>query len=60
MDFTTPDSTPPSTPKKLKCPWAPVISRRENDFIFYTPIKGPFSSEIKCPGAPLRKKGSKS
>ena len=60
MDFTTrpstPTSTPPSTPKKLKCPLAPVLSRRKNDFIFYTPIKGLFSSEKKCPGAPPRKK----
>jgi hypothetical protein len=52
MNFTT----PPSTPKKRECPWAPLISRRENNFIFYTPIKGPFSNEKKCPGAPSRKK----
>ena len=52
MNFTT----PPSTPKKRECPWAPFPSRRENDFIFYTPIKRPFSNEKKCPDAPLRKK----
>ena len=52
MDFTT----PPSTPKKPECPWAPLSSRRENDFIFYTPIKRPFSNEKKCPDAPPRKK----
>jgi hypothetical protein len=52
MDFTT----PLSTPKKRECPWAPLPSRREDDFILYTPIKGPFSNEKKCPDAPLRKK----
>ena len=55
MNFTT----PPSTPIKPVCPWAPVISRRENDFLLFTPRKLFHNEEKKCPDAPRKKRVSK-
>lgn len=55
MNFTT----PPSTPIKQKCPGAPVISRKEDNFLRITPRKLFHNEEKKCPDAPRKKRVSK-
>ena len=40
MNFTTPPSTPPSTSKKLKCPWAPQKKKcMEKDYLLQIMVK---------------------
>jgi hypothetical protein len=52
--------TPPSTPKKPKCPDAPKRESKNPDFGYVTPVKRLFYEEsIKCPWAPIKKNSSK-